>query len=429
MNRNFDYKVRDLGLIAQGETDVWLAQLNMGAISKLVNALKDSRPLAGMRLAGSLNMTVHTSVFLDALVELGAELRWSSSNSLSTQDHAAAYSANKGIPVFAWKGQSIQEYTWCLEQTLFKENTFWPNMLLDDGGDLTEILHVRFPEHVSSVKGVSEETTSGIVKYRNMLQQELLRLPVMDVNGTITKSTFDNLYGCRESLIDGLKRSLNIMIAGKLVTVCGYGHVGEGCAKILRSYGAQVTVTEVDPIAALKAVMEGFKVSSLDNALDADIFVTATGNEAVINLQHILKMRNNAILCNMGHRDIEVNVPELSVFPSTTIKPQVQKFDLPNKHSVLLLASGKDVNLGCATGHSDFAMSVSLTNQIYSLIRLWQSPKLPNGIHSLPRSIDESVAILHLNELNVNIDKLTALQAQYIGRSFVTRPDLFSIEG
>ncbi len=415
------YKVRNLFLSDSGKLQIKLSETQMPGLMILREKLSKIKPLRGANIAGCLNMTTQTAVFIETLVMLGAKVRWCSSNALSTQDQAAAYIASQDIPVFAWKGQSQDEFLWCLKQTLFDKGQWWPNMFIDDGGELVELAHEHYFQHLHKVMGVCEETTSGIMKYQRMLKHNLLQLAVFDVNNTLTKSYFDNIYGCRESLIDGLKQGLNLMIAGKVAVVCAYGYVGQGCAEILKAYGARVIVTEVNPIHALKAVMDGFTVTTMSEAAFlGDIFITATGNINVIREEHFAKMKDGAVLCNMGHGDQEVDVACLRKYPSQSIKPYVEQIFLPNGKSLILLAEGNDVNLGCSNGNSDFAMSISFTNQTLALIEMWRQEKLEVGIHAIPKEIDRFVAELHLEKLGVKLESLSEKQKEYSGIDFMS---------
>ncbi len=435
-----DFKIADPSLAAFGRKEILLAESEMPGLMSLRKQYGKQKPLAGARIAGCLHMTIETAVLIETLIELGATVRWSSCNIYSTQDHAAAAIAAEGIPVFAWKGETEEEYLWCIDQTLFSSNfgndhgskqsnkkssnhdkygpeDFFPNILLDDGGDLTHRVHAQYPNFLKNIKGVSEETTTGVHRLHELLKAGKLKIPAIDVNNSVTKSKFDNLYGCRESLIDGIKRATDVMIAGKLAVVAGYGDVGKGCAQALRSFGANVIVTEIDPICALQAAMEGYPVKTMDEASSlGDIFVTATGNEKIITLSHMEKMKNNAIVCNIGHFDTEIDVASLRQFPWENIKPQVDRITLPSGNGIILLASGRLVNLGCANGHPSFVMSMSFTNQVLAQLELWQHPeRYPVGVHLLPRHLDEEVALRHLEKLNVKLSKLSDIQAKYLG--------------
>jgi len=413
-----DFKVKDMGLAEWGRKEIELAEKEMPGLMALRSEYKGKHPLAGARIAGCLHMTIQTAVLIETLLELGAEVRWSSCNIFSTQDHAAAAIAARGIPVFAWKGESEAEYWWCVEQTLmFGDKPL--NMILDDGGDLTVLLHEKHPELLKSVKGISEETTTGVHRLYQMHAQGKLKVPAINVNDSVTKSKFDNLYGCRESLADGLKRATDIMVAGKVVVVCGYGDVGKGCAHSMRGFGARVLITEIDPICALQAAMEGYQVVTMDEAASqGDIFVTATGCCDVVTGEHMLKMKDEAILCNIGHFDSEIQMRWLEEkrVKEIEIKPQVDRFVLSNGRSLILLARGRLVNLGCANGHPSFVMSSSFTNQTLAQIALWtETQKYPVGVHVLPKLLDEKVARLHLGKLGVKLTTLTKAQTDYLG--------------
>jgi adenosylhomocysteinase len=413
-----DYRVADIGLAEWGRREIAIAEHEMPGLMSVRAKYRDQKPLAGARITGSLHMTIQTAVLIETLVDLGAQVRWSSCNIFSTQDHAAAALAARGIPVFAWKGETEEEYWWCIEQTLTGPSGWRPNMLLDDGHDLTGFVHDRFPELLPEIRGVSEETTTGIYKLRERIAAGTLRLPVINVNDSVTKSKFDNLYGCRESLVDAIKRATDVMIAGKTAVVCGYGDVGKGSAQALRALGAIVWVTEIDPICALQASMEGFKVTNMKYAADkADIFVTATGNIDVITREHMERMKNNAIVCNIGHFDSEIAVASLSDLVWQEIKPLVDHVIFPDGKRIILLAKGRLVNLGCATGHPSFVMSNSFTNQILAQIELWQNHDRYRAgeIYILPKHIDEEVARLHLAHVGAKLTELTPNQAEYIG--------------
>jgi adenosylhomocysteinase len=421
MNTNLitlkDYKIKDINLNAEGRSAIIFSEKDMPGLIELRKQFKNSKPLEGAKIAGCLNMTTQTAVFVETLIELGAEVRWCSSNSHSTQDEAAAALVFKGIPVFAWKEQTSEEYEWCLEQTLFEDGEWWPNLVLDDGGDLVKLIKDKFNNNFEKIKGVTEETTSGINLYRKWEKNNELNFTVINVNDAPTKNKFDNLYGCRESFIDGLKRATDRMIGGKVAIVSGYGYVGKGCAKLLRDYGARVYVTEVDPIAALQATMEGFEVRKLsDVAQMGDIFVTCTGNIEVIKMEHLEVIKDGAILCNMGHRDVEVDMQLISKFKKKTLKPLVDAYEINGK-SVIVLGSGKDVNLACATGHPDFVMSISLTNQTFALMKLNDSENKDyiNGIYNLPRIYDELNASYHLKSMGITLDSMNDAQYDYMG--------------
>ena len=426
-NKIMDYKVADINLSDLGRKEILLAEKEMPGLMSLREKYGNSKPLSGARIAGCIHMTVQTAVLIETLTALGAEVRWSSCNIYSTQDSAAAAIASTGVPVFAWKGETEEEYTWCIEQTL-NFNGKGPNILLDDGGDLTAIVSNAYPDLLEDIKGVSEETTTGVKALNILFEKNELPFPAINVNDSVTKSKFDNKYGCRESLADGIKRGTDIMLAGKKVVVCGYGDVGKGCAQSMQGYGARVYVTEIDPICALQAAMEGFNVVTMDEACEyGDIFVTATGNKDVVNRNHMEKMKNNAILCNIGHFDHEIDVHYLESNDSIkeeNIKPQVDKFTLLSGNSIILLSRGRLVNLGNATGHSSFVMSTSFTNQVLAQIELW-TKKYEIGVHILPKQIDEEVARLHLSHLNVKLTKLTSEQEEYskINKKGPFKPD------
>lgn len=414
-----DYKVADLNLADWGRKEILIAETEMPGLMALREMYQEKKPLKGARITGCLHMTVQTAVLIETLIALGAEVRWSSCNIFSTQDHAAAAIAKAGIPVFAWKGETEEEYWWCVEQTIQGPNGWTPNMVLDDGGDLTQILHDKYPELLKNIKGISEETTTGVHRLYEMYKDKSLKAPAINVNDSVTKSKFDNLYGCRESLLDGIKRATDVMIAGKIAVVCGYGDVGKGCAQSLRSLGAIVWITEIDPICALQAAMEGYPVVTMDEAAAvANIFVTATGNLRVITHDHLLKMKDQSIVCNIGHFDSEIDIASLRQYKWENIKPQVDHVILPNKNRLIILAEGRLVNLGCATGHPSFVMSASFTNQVLAQIELWShSDKYPIGVHILPKHLDEMVAQLHLKKLGVKLTKLTEEQAKYLNVS------------
>ena len=412
-----DYRVADLSLAEWGAKEIAIAETEMPGLIALRKQYAGQQPLAGARIAGCLHMTVQTAVLIETLVALGASLRWSSCNIFSTQDHAAAAMAAARIPVFAWKGESESEYWWCIEQTIKGRDGWTPNLLLDDGGDLTKLMHEEFPELLEGVKGVSEETTTGVRRLYDMYEKGELATVAFNVNDSVTKSKFDNIYGCRESLVDGIKRATDVMISGKVAVVCGYGDVGKGCAQSLRSQSCRVWVTEIDPICALQAAMEGYRVVTMEEAApQADIFITATGNYHVINHKHISMMRDQAIVCNIGHFDDEIDVASLKDYQWINIKPQVDQIELPNGRRITLLAEGRLVNLGCATGHPSFVMSNSFTNQVLAQIELWQhSERYSVGVHTLPKVLDEEVARLHLAKVGAQLTKLNPEQAEYIG--------------
>ena len=414
-----DFKVADLALADWGHKEIAIAETEMPGLMALREKYGKEKPLTGARIAGCLHMTVQTAVLIETLIELGAQVRWSSCNIFSTQDHAAAAVAAKGIPVFAWKGETEQEYTWCIEQTVNGPGGWQPNMILDDGGDLTKIMHEEFPELLENVKGLSEETTTGVHRLHEMERGGELKVPAFNVNDSVTKSKFDNLYGCRESLVDGIKRATDVMVAAKTVVVMGFGDVGKGSAQSLRSLGANVLITEVDPICALQAAMAGYRVVTLEDAVaTADIFVTATGNYNVITHDHLRAMKNQAIVCNIGHFDNEIDVASLRQYPWENIKPQVDHVLFPDGKRIILLAEGRLVNLGCATGHPSFVMSNSFTNQVLAQMELWGNPdQYENRVYVLPKTLDEEVARLHLDKIGVKLTALTAEQAEYIGVS------------
>ncbi|EIE01133.1 adenosylhomocysteinase [Leptospira licerasiae] len=416
--KGLKYKVKDISLADWGREEIILAEKEMPGLMSLRKEYKGKQPLKGARIAGSLHMTIQTAVLIETLTELGAEVRWSSCNIFSTQDHAAAAIAKTGVPVFAWKGETEEEYWWCVEQTLFFEDGKGPNMILDDGGDLTMYVHEKYPQLLAEIKGVSEETTTGVKGLEKLLKKGELKLPAINVNDSVTKSKFDNLYGCRESLADGIKRATDVMLAGKVALVCGYGDVGKGSAASLRNFGARVIVTEIDPICALQAVMEGYQVLRVEDAIEfVDLVVTATGNDDIISLEHMKAMKDGAILCNIGHFDTEIQMSRLNAEKGVVkkeIKPQVDKYTFPNGRSIIVLAEGRLVNLGCATGHPSFVMSCSFTNQVLAQIELWNN-KYEIGVYRLPKKLDEKVAALHLEQLGVRLTTLNAKQAEYIG--------------
>jgi adenosylhomocysteinase len=416
-----DYKVADLSLADWGRKEIALAEKEMPGLMSLRSRYGASQPLKGARIAGCLHMTVQTAVLMETLVALGAEIRWSSCNIFSTQDHAAAAMAAVGIPVFAWKGETDEEAVWCIEQTIEWPGGIGPNMILDDGGDLTNMMHEdRYVALMADVRGISEETTTGVHNLVKMLAAGTLRVPAININDSVTKSKFDNLYGCRESLADGIKRATDIMMAGKVVVVAGFGDVGKGSAMSMRGFGSRVLVTEIDPICALQAAMEGFEVTTMEDAVErADIFVTATGCCDIVTAEHMSRMKDEAIVCNIGHFDIEIEVAGLEAWPNiqkSTIKPQVDRYTFEDGHSIILLAEGRLVNLGCATGHPSFVMSNSFTNQVLAQLELW-NPKEPYeiGVYTLPKKLDEEVARLHLAKLGVKLTELSTEQASYLG--------------
>ncbi|MBH56878.1 MAG: adenosylhomocysteinase [Planctomycetaceae bacterium] len=414
------YKVKDLSLAAWGRREIILAENEMPGLMALRRKYGESKPLAGARIAGCLHMTIQTAVLIETLVDLGADVTWSSCNIFSTQDHAAAAIAEAGVPVYAWKGMTEEEFDWCIEQTLIFPDGQPLNLILDDGGDLTAMVHDRFPEYLGDIRGISEETTTGVHRLCQMFANGKLMVPSINVNDSVTKSKFDNLYGCRESLVDGIKRATDVMVAGKTAVVCGYGDVGEGCAHSLQRYGARVIVTEIDPINALQACMEGFQVMTMEDAASiGNIFVTTTGNKDVVRGEHMEAMPNDAIVCNIGHFDTEIDVAWLNSNESISkeeIKPQVDRYTFQDGHSVIVLAEGRLVNLGCATGHPSFVMSNSFCNQVLAQIALWTEPeKYDIGVHFLPKELDEEVARLHLDQLGAKLTVLTQEQADYIG--------------
>ena len=412
-----DFKVADLKLAEWGRKEIAIAETEMPGLMATREKYSSQKPLSGAKIAGCLHMTIQTAVLIKTLQELGADVRWSSCNIFSTQDHAAAAIATTGTPVFAWKGESEEEYWWCVEQTIFGPDNWRPNMLLDDGGDLTKIMHEKYPELMSDVRGLTEETTTGVHRLYEMMEANTLKCPAFNVNDSVTKSKFDNLYGCRESLLDGIKRATDVMIAGKIAVVCGYGDVGKGCAQSLRGQGANVLITEIDPICALQAAMEGYRVVTMEEAAPlADIFVTATGNWHVITMDHMLAMKNQAIVCNIGHFDGEIDIASLRELEWENIKPQVDHVIFPCGKRLILLAEGRLVNLGCATGHPSFVMSNSFTNQVLAQIELWTNPdKYQIEVYVLPKNLDEEVAQLHLDKIGVKLTRLTKVQAKYIG--------------
>ncbi len=412
-----DYKIADLNLAGFGRDEIILAEKEMPGLMVLRERYSGEKPLRGARIAGCIHMTVQTAVLIETLVQLGAKVRWSSCNIYSTQDHAAAAIAKEGIPVFAWKGETEDEYWWCIDQTLDFDGE-GPNLLLDDGGDLTQVILEKHPEMHDQIRGVSEETTTGVHRLYQLMEENALPFPAINVNDSVTKSKFDNKYGCRESLADGIKRGTDIMIAGKNVVVCGFGDVGKGCAQSMKGYGAKVFVTEIDPICALQAAMEGYDVVTMEQAAEfGDIFITATGCKDVIDGKHMEQMKDNVILCNIGHFDHEIDVAYLETQPGINefnIKPQVDRFEFPDGHSLILLSRGRLVNLGNATGHPSFVMSNSFTNQTLAQMALWNKEVGP-GVHVLPKHLDEEVARLHLEHLGVNLTELTDDQAEYLG--------------
>jgi len=413
------YKVADIGLAEFGRKEITLAENEMPGLMALRRKFGSQKPLKGARIAGCLHMTIQTAVLIETLKELGAEVQWSSCNIFSTQDHAAAAIAATGVPVYAWKGETEEEYVWCIEQSLYFKNGQALNMILDDGGDLTQLVHTKYPQLLADIKGVSEETTTGVHHLNHMHRDGLLKVPAINVNDSVTKSKFDNLYGIRESLVDGIKRATDIMLAGKVCCVAGYGDVGKGSAQSLRAFGARVLVTEVDPINALQAAMEGYEVTTMEEAAPrASIFVTTTGCSDVIRGEHLEKMPEDSIVCNVGHFDVEIDVKWLNenAKSKVNIKPQVDRYLLKNGRHIIILAEGRLVNLGCAMGHPSFVMSTSFTNQVLAQIELWTKPnEYSLGVHILPKKLDEEVAALHLEKLGVKLTKLSEKQAKYLG--------------
>ena len=414
-----DYKIADIGLAEWGKKEIEIAKAEMPGLLSICEEYKKKQPLKGARITGSLHMTIQTAVLIETLIALGAQVRWSSCNIFSTQDQAAAAIASQNIPVFAWKGESEEDYLWCLEQTLDWGDSP-TNMLLDDGGDLTQFVHQKRPDLLKHIRGVSEETTTGVHRLHQMIKKGELKIPAFDVNNSVTKSKFDNLYGCRESLIDGIKRATDVMISGKIAVVAGYGDVGKGCAAAFKGMGARIIITEIDPICALQASMEGYQVMPMDEACKiGNIFVTATGCCDAITKKHIEQMPNESIICNIGHFDSEIQVNQLLQDKNVTkvnVKPQVDRFYFKNGKTVMLLAEGRLVNLGCATGHPSFVMSNSFCNQVLAQIEIWNThEKLENKVYNLPKHLDEKVAELHLKKLGVKLDKLNKTQSDYLG--------------
>ena len=412
-----DYKVKDISLSQWGRKEIEIAESEMPGLMATREEYAKSQPLKGARIAGCLHMTIQTAVLIETLQALGADVRWSSCNIFSTQDHAAAAIAAKGTPVFAWKGETEEEYEWCIEQTIHGPNGWTPNMILDDGGDLTIIMHEKYPDIMKEVKGISEETTTGVLRLYEMEKKGKLMCPAINVNDSVTKSKFDNKYGCRESLVDSIRRATDVMLAGKTAVVAGFGDVGKGSAESLKSQGVRVMVTEIDPICALQAAMEGYEVVTMEEAAPrADIFVTATGNKDIITIDHMRKMKDWAIVCNIGHFDNEIQTDALRNMKWTNIKPQVDEIEFPDGKRIILLAEGRLVNLGCATGHPSFVMSASFTNQTLAQIELWKNhAEYENKVYVLPKHLDEKVARLHLEKLGVKLTELTKDQADYIG--------------
>ncbi|PJD92896.1 MAG: adenosylhomocysteinase [Legionella sp.] len=411
-----DYKVADFSLAAWGRKEMAIAETEMPGLMALREEFGKDQPLRGARIAGCLHMTIQTAVLIETLIALGAEVRWSSCNIFSTQDHAAAAIAAQHIPVFAWKGETEEEYWWCVEQTIRGPNGWTPNLLLDDGGDLTQIIHEKYPDILDNLLGVSEETTTGVARLYEMAKDGALKIPAINVNDSVTKSKFDNLYGCRESLLDGIKRATDVMIAGKVAIILGFGDVGKGCAQALRGQGATVYIAEIDPICALQAAMEGYRVVTLDDVIqDVDILVTATGNVHVVTHEHMKAMKNQAILCNIGHFDSEIDIQSLRAYEWDNIKPQVDHVIFPDGKRIIVLAEGRLVNLGCATGHPSFVMSASFTNQVLAQMELFAKSKdYANQVYVLPKHLDEKVARLHLDRIGAKLTLLTEKQAAYI---------------
>jgi adenosylhomocysteinase len=411
-----DYKIADISLAEWGRKEIEIAETEMPGLMSLRDEYANSKPLKDAKIVGCLHMTIQTAVLIETLIDLGAEVRWSSCNIFSTQDHAAAAMAAKNIPVFAWKGLTEEEFWDCIEKTITGPDNWKPNLILDDGGDLTKLMHDKYPEMLKNVKGLSEETTTGVHRLYEMEKDNTLLVPAINVNDSVTKSKFDNLYGCRESLVDGIRRATDVMMSGKVAVVAGYGDVGKGSAASLRNAGARVIVTEVDPICALQAAMEGYEVVTMDNAAKyGDIFVTATGNCDVINIDHMRDMKDRAIVCNIGHFDSEIEIAALKNYQWEEVKPQVDQVTFPDGKKIIVLAEGRLVNLGCATGHPSFVMSASFTNQVLAQIELWENYKnYENKVYTLPKELDEKVAYLHLNKVGAELTKLSSKQAEYL---------------
>ena len=413
---NKDYKVADINLAEWGNKEISIAEKEMPGLMALKEQYINEKPLSGANIIGCLHMTIQTAVLIETLMELGASVRWSSCNIYSTQDQAAAAVAEKNIPVFAWKGESEEEFWWCIEQTIKGPDGWKPNLILDDGGDLTKLLHDKFPELLDDVKGLSEETTTGVLRLVEMEKKGTLKVPAINVNDSVTKSKFDNKYGCRESLVDGIRRATDVMMAGKIAVVAGYGDVGKGSAESLRNAGCRVLITEIDPICALQAAMDGYEVITMDQASKkADIFVTATGNVDVITVDHMRDMKDRSIVCNIGHFDSEIQIESLKNFKWNNIKPQVDEIEFPDGKKIIVLAEGRLVNLGCATGHPSFVMSASFCNQVLAQIELWKNfSKYKNKVYVLPKHLDEKVAMIHLDKVGAMLTKLTEKQGKYI---------------
>tara|TARA_B100000029_G_scaffold382137_1_gene377369 strand:- start:1018 stop:2310 length:1293 start_codon:yes stop_codon:yes gene_type:complete len=411
-----DFKIADINLADWGRKEIDIAETEMPGLISLRKEFVKSKPLKGANIIGCLHMTIQTAVLIETLIDLGASIRWSSCNIFSTQDHAAAAIAKKNIPIFAWKGETEEEYEWCIKQTIEGPPDWKPNMILDDGGDLTKIIHDEYPDLLKDIKGLSEETTTGVLRLYEMEKAKTLGVPAINVNDSVTKSKFDNFYGCRESLVDGLKRATDVMLAGKVAVVCGYGDVGKGSAESLRSQGARVIVTEIDPICALQASMSGYEVSTVDEVVqEADIFITATGNKDVISIDHMREMKDRAIVANIGHFDSEIQVSKLKNLKWNNIKPQVDEIEFPDGKKIILLAEGRLVNLGCATGHPSFVMSASFSNQVLAQIEIWNNYKdYEKKVYVLPKHLDEKVANIHLDKLGVKLTELSKEQADYL---------------
>ena len=417
MSAMTDYKVADISLAEWGKKEIEMAEVEMPGLMAIREEYGDSKPLAGARIAGCLHMTIQTAVLIQTLEYLGATVRWSSCNIFSTQDHAAAGVAANGTPVFAWKGMDEDEFWWCIEQTIQGPDGWTPNMILDDGGDLTVLMHDKYPELLDEVKGLSEETTTGVLRLYEMERKGTLKVPAINVNDSVTKSKFDNLYGCRESLVDAIRRGTDVMMSGKVAMVCGFGDVGKGSAQSLRNAGCRVMVSEVDPICALQAAMEGYEVVTMDQAApQADIFVTATGNVDIITVDHMREMKDRAIVCNIGHFDSEIQINALKNFKWTNIKPQVDEVEFPDQKKIIVLSEGRLVNLGNATGHPSFVMSASFSNQTIAQIELWKNhANYENKVYVLPKHLDEKVASLHLKKVGATLTQMSQEQADYIG--------------
>ena len=412
-----DYKIADISLSEWGRKEIEIAETEMPGLMALREEYYNKKPLKGAQIIGCLHMTIQTAVLIETLIDLGAKVRWSSCNVFSTQDHAAAAIAKKNIPVFAWKGETEEEFWECIENTIIGPNDWNPNLILDDGGDLTKIMHEKYSDKMKNIKGLSEETTTGVHRLYEMEKNNSLLVPAINVNDSVTKSKFDNLYGCRESLVDGIRRATDVMMSGKIAVVAGYGDVGKGSAASLRNAGARVLITEIDPICALQAAMEGYEVVTMENAVkNGDIFVTATGNCDVINIDHMREMKDRAIVCNIGHFDSEIEISALKNFKWEEIKPQVDQVTFPDGKKLSVLAEGRLVNLGCATGHPSFVMSASFTNQVLAQIELWNNYKLyKNKVYTLPKELDEKVAYLHLKKVGAQLTKLNKKQTKYLG--------------